>query len=143
MNSQTVISKNKRRKNRRRKFYDALNALRCNPEDAVSLKALAGLMEQYCCTVDGQIDDIGAYSEEQCRIDERSFVNELLRSMDENGWVTIHTPDGLIQVKADINDYIRIRGASKARRHHMHAVVALHLHERAVSRIRPVIIRNS
>ena len=137
MNTSAKVSKNKRRKSKRRAFYDALNAARSKSDDPVSLKALAALMEQYCCSVDGRIDGIGAFTEEQGARDEADFVNDLLHNMDDNGWVTLNTLDGLVQVKADINDYIRIRGSSSSRCDRLHALAAEHLHERAVNRIRP------
>jgi hypothetical protein len=91
--------------------------------------------------IDGRIDGIGAFSEDQCRHDEWVFINELLRDTDSNGWVSICTPEGIIQLKADINDYIKFRSSSGSQRNRLHAAAAQYLQERAFNRTRPVVIR--
>ena len=137
MTANSKPSKNSRRKRQRATYHEAVNALSRNPNDACAMEILNGLMEKYCRTVDKRIDGIGAFSEDQSHRDEQVFIRDLLRQVGENGWVTIHTPQGVIQLKADINDYVTQRRAGDSRFAQVHAVAAEYLHERAISVIRP------
>ena len=137
MTTQARPSKNRRRKDRRSDYHAAVNALGSNPQDQDALDALAALLSRYCRQVDQQIDGIGAFAEELCGEDELHFIDGLLDQLESNGWVTIPTPHGDIQIKADINDYIRRRLAAGTRHGQIHSMVAESLHERAVQRIRP------
>ena len=130
-------SKNSRRKRQRAAYHRAVNSIGRDPSDTSAVEILDELMEEYCRTVDSRIDGIGAFSDDQCHRDEWDFIHDLLRQVGENGWVSLHTPQGVIQIKADINDYIDLRRAGGSRRAQVHAEAAEHLHERAISLIRP------
>ena len=137
MTTQDRPSKNRRRKDQRGDYHAAINALSFDPGNAEAVEALIALLSQYCHQVDQQIDNIGAFAEELCREDEFHFIDGLLHQLESNGWVTIHTPHGDIQIKADINDYIQRRRVGGTRHGHVHSMVAETLHERAIQRIRP------
>lgn len=137
MTTQDRPSKNRRRKDQRGDYHAAVNALSADPQNQEAIESLAALLSQYCRQVDQQIDSIGAFAEELCSEDELHFINGLLHQLENNGWITIPTPHGDIQIKADINDYVQRRAAACTRHGHIHAMVAESLHERAIQRIRP------
>lgn len=137
MKTQARPSKNRRRKDQRGAYHAAINALSSDPENPDAIEALTALVARYCRQVDQQIDSIGAFAEELCGEDELHFINGLIHQLENNGWVTIHTRHGDIQIKADINDYIRQRRSTGSRHGSIHSMVAESLHERAIQRIRP------
>ena len=137
MTTQARPSKNRRRKDRRAAYHAAINALSVNPHDPEAFEALTALLSKYCEQVDQQIDSIGAYATELCSEDERHFIKGLLLPLGNSGWSTIHTSHGNIQIKADINDYIRRRRSAGSRHGDIRALAAESLHERAISQIRP------
>ncbi len=137
MTTSKPLSKNARRKRRRAAYHAAINALSRDPEDPQAIAALGDLMQQYCRMVDRRIDGIGAISDETCGRDEWSFIRDLLQQIDDNGWVALYTPEGRIQVRADMGDYIERRRGSGSDHGHAHASAAEYLHERAVAQIRP------
>lgn len=137
MTLQTKPSKNRRRKNQRAAYHSAVNTLSKDPQNREAIETLEALLSRYCGQVDLQIDSIGACSEEMCRKDEHRFINDLIRQLESNGWVTIQTPHGNVQIKTDINDYIQQRRSAGTRHGQIHSMVAESLHERAIQRIRP------
>jgi len=59
-------SKNKRRKRQRARYYQALNALGGDWQDAQAIHAATMLFAQYCDDVDEQIEKIGASTSDWC-----------------------------------------------------------------------------
>ncbi len=134
-------SKNKLRKSRRRAYYDAVNALAGNPRDVAAADALEALKERYFVEVDGRIDGLGLFSDADQA--EWAFMNDILRVVEENGWVVLYTKDmGEIQIKSDVFEYIKARRTVRATGKRascaaQRAAAAQHLCERAVASIRP------
>ena len=113
MTTQTKPSKNKRRKRERAPFYDVMKALGHNPDDPQAQQALRDLKERYFGIVDGRLDRIGAYCDEDTPIDEWRFIRDCVRPNDtRNGWATIRTSDGAtVRVKTSLFEYIDARQA--------------------------------
>ena len=143
MTTQSRPSKNRRRKDRRHRYHALGNALSRQPEDAALMQALGELKEQYFRSVDRQIDNIGAFADADSTGDEKAFIREILRVVEEKGWVTVYTANaGDIQMRSDVHEYIDARLASGRsgrgpRSAAQRAAAAQHLCERAIASIRP------
>lgn len=116
-------SKNSIRKDQRKEYYAAMNALSCDAMNGEAQQRLAEIKEQFFAQVDHSLNAMDSEALE------RDFVREVRLSLSEGGWVTVYRRNGTaIQVKSSLWDYM----ASREQNDKQAALAAEYLAKRAI-----------
>ena len=140
-------SKNKRRKTRRAAYHRIMNSISRSADDPEALRSLQRLKEWYFREVDSLLDSMDRRGSDRQRRDEKAFVRDILRVIENSGWITIYRHgQGEVQIKSDMCEYIAARmscpgpaaeAAGPSTSNDLRTKAAEHLYRRAIRTLQP------
>lgn len=123
------VSKNARRKSRRRIYHSVING----QADSKELEAVSELLFRQ---IDAELDS-AAFAYDDGQEVEHFIEKAIVRNIDDNGWLLVRAPDGReLQIRGSFWDYVKSRRRRRSKCHNDNADVVESLITKVIGRLR-------